>query len=292
MSSKGQREVATSPSRSWATVLFTSIALVAFAANSILCRQALAPKAIDAASFTTLRVAAGALTLVLIHRVRAGRLPGLRRPRSNGSPLALFLYAACFSFAYVSLPAGTGALILFGAVQITMMVAALMSKERPTKLQWLGYATALAGMVHLVAPGVEAPSLSGALLMALAGFGWGLYSLLGRGSGAPLADSARNFTLATPLTLLTSLVCWSRAGLTFDGILLAVISGSLTSGLGYVVWYRALLGLTAARAAVVQLAVPIIAAAGGVAFLGEVITARLTLSAVLILGGIALAVRR
>jgi drug/metabolite transporter (DMT)-like permease len=202
------------------------------------------------------------------------------------------VYAVCFSFAYMSLPAGTGALILFGAVQITMMVAALRSGERPTAAQWLGYAAATSGMIYLVAPGVEAPSTLGAVLMALAGFGWGLYSLLGRGSKAPLSDSAQNFVLATPLALVTSAVLFSEVELGWRGVLLALISGSITSGLGYVIWYAALSGLTAARAAVVQLSVPVLAAGGGVIVLGEVVTTRLLVAALLILGGIALAIRR
>jgi drug/metabolite transporter (DMT)-like permease len=265
---------------------------VAFAANSVLCRLALGPGAIDAASFTTVRVAAGAATLALILKIRSRGSPLGLRPHSSWAPAALFLYAACFSFAYVSLSTGTGALILFGAVQITMMVAALRGGERPSTLAWLGYTAAAGGMIFLVAPGVEAPSLRGALLMALAGFGWGVYSLLGRGSASPLSDSAKNFLFATPLALVGSGLFWSELWLTQEGAVLALVSGAFTSGLGYVIWYAALRGLSAARAAVVQLSVPVIAAAGGVVFSAETISWRLVTSAALILGGIALAIRR
>jgi len=284
--------VAPPPPRPLTTVLLTAIALVAFAANSVLCRLALGPGTIDATSFTTIRIAAGTATLTLVYLFRSRGTPLGVRPRSRWAPGALFLYAACFSFAYLSLSTGTGALILFGAVQITMMVAALRGGERPSPLAWLGYAAAAGGLIYLVAPGVEAPSPRGATLMALAGFGWGVYSLLGRGSASPLSDSARNFLWATPLALISSGLFYSEIALTRQGAVLALVSGALTSGVGYVIWYAALRGLSAARAAVVQLSVPAIAAAGGAVFSGETITWRLITSATLILGGIALAIRR
>jgi drug/metabolite transporter (DMT)-like permease len=267
------------------TALLTSLALVAFAANSLLCRLALGARSIDAASFTSLRVASGALTLALLYRASSRQQDPRAGRASKFAPPALFLYAICFSFAYNSLSAGTGALILFGSVQITMMVAALSAGERPTGRAWAGYLMALGGMAYLVLPGVHAPSLLGAALMALSGFGWGLYSLFGRGAASPLATSARNFLLATPMALLVSVLFLADWHVSERGAVLALLSGSLTSGLGYVVWYAALKNLSAARAAVVQLAVPVIAAVGGVVFLSEAVSVRLVLSAVLILGG-------
>lgn len=201
----------------------------------------------------------------------------------------LFLYAVPFSFAYTRLTAGTGALILFGCVQLTMMSAALWTGERPHSLQWFGLGLALAGLVYLMVPGLAAPPVAGASLMALAGLSWGGYSLRGRGSANPLAQTTSNFVRAVPLVLAVSLIAFPQFYVEREGALFAVASGTLASGLGYVVWYLALRGLTATRAAVVQLAVPILAAAGGVIFLGESISERLIISAAMVLGGIALA---
>ena len=201
----------------------------------------------------------------------------------------LFLYAVPFSFAYTRLTTGTGALILFGCVQVTMMSAALWTGERPHSLQWLGLGLALVGLVYLMSPGLAAPPVASAALMALAGFSWGVYSLRGRGAASPLAQTTRNFVGAVPMVLGVSLVALPYFHVERDGALLAVASGTLASGFGYVMWYLALRGLTATRAAVVQLAVPILAAAGGVIFLKEIISGRLVISAVLVLGGIALA---
>jgi drug/metabolite transporter (DMT)-like permease len=201
----------------------------------------------------------------------------------------LFLYAVPFSFAYTRLSTGTGALILFGCVQVTMMSVALWSGERPHPLQWLGLATALGGLVYLVLPGIEAPSFGGAALMALAGFSWGVYSLRGRSAPNPLAQTTSNFVRSLPFVIAVSVVTLPSFYIERQGVVLAIASGALASGLGYVIWYEALRGLTSTRAAVVQLLVPILAALGGVLFLAEAISSRLLLSGVLVLGGIGLA---
>jgi len=281
------------------TVAATSAAMVAFAANSVLCRLALGHATIDAASFTTIRIVSGALMLLVVAQLvtasgsRLNTLPhrfAITRSGSWRAAFALFGYAIAFSFAYLTLGAGTGALILFGAVQLTMIVVALLKGERPGPLQWVGFALAIAGLVYLVAPGVTAPSPLGALLMAFAGACWGMYSLLGRGSTDATLDTTANFTRAAPLALATSVVAFASVHVSTRGALLAVASGAITSGLGYVIWYAALRGLTATRAAVVQLVVPLLAALGGVIFLGEVFTPRLAVAGVLILGGVALAI--
>ena len=204
----------------------------------------------------------------------------------------LFIYAIAFSFAYLSLTAGTGALILFGTVQVTMIVVALRSGERPQLQEWLGVLLALGGLVYLVMPGLKAPSPLGSTLMVLAGIAWGVYSLRGRGTGSPLADTAGNFIRAVPLIIVVRLVTLNGVKLSQSGILLAILSGAVASGLGYVIWYAALRGLTSTRAAIVQLSVPILAAWGGVAFLAENISWRLILAGAFILGGIALAITR
>jgi len=272
------------------TLTWTALALTAFAANSLLCRRALGHTALDAASFSTIRLAAGAVVLWAIARSK-GTVAGSARG-SWGSATLLFLYAVPFSFAYVSLSAGTGALILFAAVQTTMLALALSSGERPHAVQWAGLMLALGGLVFLVMPGLTAPSIRGSVLMAIAGASWGFYSLRGRRAVDPLAETAGNFARAVPLALLVSLIAASRSGWSVEGALLAVLSGALASGLGYVAWYAALTGLTATRAAGLQLAVPVIAAAGGVIFLAEPVTLRLVVSGASILGGVALATLR
>jgi drug/metabolite transporter (DMT)-like permease len=269
------------------TASCTILALVAFAANSVLCRLALRDGAIDAASFTAVRLAAGAAMLLFI---MAGTRNRTTRPSGSWPSAAiLFLYAVPFSFAYTRLTAGTGALILFGSVQMTMMSAALWTGERPHALQWCGLGLALAGLISLVLPGLAAPPLAGAGLMAVAGFSWGVYSVRGRGSVNPLAETTSNFVRAVPLAFAVNLAALPHLHIERQGALFAVASGALASGLGYVVWYTALRGLTSTRAAVVQLAVPILAAAGGVIFLGEIISERLIISATMVLGGIGLA---
>ena len=201
----------------------------------------------------------------------------------------LFLYAVPFSFAYTLLSTGTGALILFGCVQLTMLSAALWLGERPNPLQWLGLFVAIGGLVYLLLPGLDAPSLPGAALMAVAGFSWGVYSLRGRRAGDALAQTTSNFVRSVPMVAAASVIALPQFFVQRDGVILAVASGAIASGLGYVVWYQALAGLTATRAAIVQLLVPILAALGGVLFLSEPISLRLALATVTVLGGIGLA---
>jgi drug/metabolite transporter (DMT)-like permease len=269
------------------TIPYTTLALVAFSANSVLCRVALREGTIDAATFSTVRLTAGAAALLMITTWTQGR--AWNAGGSWTSAGALFLYAVPFSLAYTRLTTGTGALILFGCVQVTMTIAALWTGERPHVVQWLGLGLALAGLLYLVLPGLEAPPFAGAALMAVAGCSWAVYSLRGRGAVSPLTQTTSNFVRSVPLAFAVSLVTRPQFQAHAKGLVLAVASGAFASGMGYVMWYRALRGLTATSAAVVQLAVPILAAGGGVIFLGEAISARLALSAVMILGGIALA---
>ena len=264
--------------------------MLAFAANSVLCRAALGEGTIDAASFSSVRMLSGALALAAILRLR--RAPRSKSGASAGSWRAagwLCLYALPFSFAYEHLSTGTGALLLFGAVQLTMICAGLLAGERPLPLHWLGLALAVAGLVYLVLPGVSAPSLGGSALMATAGFAWGLYSLRGRGASEPLRETAGNFLRSVPLVLAVSLLRQDALHLSPGGLALAATSGALASGVGYSIWYAALPGLSASLAATVQLAVPVIAALGGVVFMGERIRMRLVLSSAAILGGVGLA---
>jgi drug/metabolite transporter (DMT)-like permease len=271
------------------TTSLAGSALVAFAANSVLARVALGAGAIDAASYATIRVAAGALALALLLRLRAGgwSLTGTWR-----SAAWLALYAAPFAFAYLELPTGTGALILFGSVQVTMITAGLAGGERPDPREWVGLGLALLGLVWLVLPGVGQAPVAGAVLMAVAGVAWGAYSLRGRRVADALADTGGNFLRATPLVLAVSLVTLPGAHLTAPGLGYAVASGAVASGLGYVIWYAALPRLTATRAATIQLAVPVLAAWAGVVLLHEAVTLRLVLSGAAILGGVGLAVLR
>ncbi len=267
------------------TLLLTTLAMLAFAGNSLLCRLALRETAIDAASFTSLRLLAGALTLWLLLRLR----PGHAALAGNWfAATALFAYAAAFSFAYLSLDAGVGALLLFGAVQLSMIVWGLYRGERFRLMAGSGLLLALGGLIALLLPGATAPALGGALLMLLAGVAWGVYSLLGRGVGDPLAATAGNFLRAVPLALLVSALLLGRADWDGPGLLYALLSGALTSGIGYAIWYTALRGLQAFQAATVQLSVPILAALAGSLLLGEALSLRLLLSAAAVLGGIAL----
>jgi drug/metabolite transporter (DMT)-like permease len=263
-----------------------------------LCRLALGGGVIDAASFTTIRMVAGAAMLGAIACLRPrdparasvgkpSRSPSARPAASWMSAVALFAYAITFSLAYVSLPVATGALVLFGAVQTTMLVAAVRGGERPRPIEWAGLGVAVAGLLYLVSPGLSAPSLSGAATMAASGVAWGWYSLLGRQSASPVRDTTVNFIRTVPLTLLVSLAAIARVQVTAPGAIAAAVSGAVTSGLGYVVWYAALTRLSAVRAATVQLATPVVTATGGVLFLGEQVSPRLGIAAVLILGGIA-----
>ena len=267
------------------TLLLTALAMLAFAGNSLLCRLALRETAIDAASFTSLRLLAGALTLWLLLRLRRGD----GALRGNGfAAAALFAYAAAFSFAYLSLDAGVGALLLFGAVQVSMILWGLYRGERFKPMASAGLVLALGGLLALLLPGATAPPLGGALLMLLAGVAWGVYSLLGRGVADPLAATAGNFLRAVPLALLLSALLLGRAAWDGSGLVYALLSGALTSGIGYAIWYTALRGLKAFQAATVQLSVPILAALAGSLLLAEALSLRLLLSALAVLGGIAL----
>lgn len=270
-----------------ATLGLSALAMLAFAANSLLCRIALRGAHIDPAGFGALRLLAGAAMLALL----VWRRPKARKVGGDWPAAAsLFAYVACFSFAYLTLAAGTGALILFGAVQLTMLARGLFKGERYTAVAWSGLALAAGGLVFLLLPGATAPSLRGALLMTLAGAAWGVYSLRGRGVADPLAATAGNFLRAVPLGLVPALVLAGQVHADPTGLWLALASGALTSGLGYVIWYAALRGLTALQAATLQLSVPLLATGGGVALLGEALTARLAVAALAILGGIALVV--
>lgn len=263
------------------------LTMIAFAGNSLLCRVALRETHVDAATFTTVRIVSGALALWLIVRLRDGVRPVAGSWRSA---LVLFAYAAAFSFAYISLPAGTGALLLFGAVQATMIGYGLSRGERMLKRQVVGVICAFAGLVMLTLPGISAPPLQGSVLMLGAGVAWGVYSLRGRSAGDPLRATAGNFLRTVPFALALSIAAIQWLSLDYLGIGYAVASGALTSGVGYAIWYTALPGLRATHAATVQLSVPVIAAVGGIAFLGEHLTVRLVAAAVAILGGIALVV--
>lgn len=269
------------------TMTLTALAMLAFAGNSLLCRLALKGGAIDPASFTTLRLVAGMTTLWLVARWRS---PG----HGSGhwlSGLALFAYAAAFSFAYQSLPAATGALLLFGAVQVTMISRGVWAGERLRLLQSVGMALALVGLVALLLPGLAAPPLTGALLMLGAGCAWGVYSLRGKGAGDPTRVTAGNFLLACPLAVGLSLLTANTWHLDATGVACALASGGLTSGLGYAIWYAVLPHLKAIHASTVQLSVPPLTALGGVVLLGEPLTLRLALASVAIIGGIALVLR-
>ncbi|NEQ53365.1 MAG: DMT family transporter [Leptolyngbya sp. SIO3F4] len=271
------------------TSVLTGCTLIAFAANSLLTRMALGPGSIDAASFMTLRLASGAMMLSIIMAVAQGK-PVVKLQGKWTAALMLFLYAVTFSFSYLQLAAGTGALILFGTVQVTMILVALKQGEQPHLLEWMGLFLALVGLIYLVSPGLAAPPVVGSVLMVIAGIAWGFYSLLGRGAKEPVAYTTANFLRAVPFAIAVSLVSLSKLHLTASGIILALLSGALASGVGYAIWYAALRGLTATRAATVQLAVPVIAAIGGIFFLQEALTIRLVLASLLILGGIGLAV--
>ncbi|MEX6504064.1 DMT family transporter [Pseudomonas zhanjiangensis] len=267
------------------TLLLTALAMLAFAGNSLLCRLALRETAIDAASFTSLRIVSGAITLYLLLRLR----PGAGAVAGNWFGAAtLFAYAGAFSFAYISLDAGVGALLLFGAVQLSMIAWGLYRGERFGLMASSGLLLAIAGLVVLLLPGASAPPFAGALLMLLAGVAWGAYSLLGRGVADPLAATTGNFLRAIPLALLVSALLLGRASWDVPGLTYAVLSGALTSGIGYAIWYTALGGLKAFQAATVQLSVPILTALAGSLLLAEPLTPRLLLSALAVLGGIAL----
>lgn len=268
-------------------VTLMSLVLVAFAGNSLLCRLALSQTGIDAGSFTATRLAAGATALVLIVRLRDGIVP------TGGnwiSALVLVTYAIGFSFAYLALPAGTGALLLFGAVQVTMIGWGLWSGERLKWLQVLGLGAALTGLAGLLIPGISAPPPMSAAMMLGAGIAWGVYSLRGRGSGDAVRATAGNFVRALPCAATLGFVSLPWASVDAAGLACAVASGALASGVGYAIWYTALPQLSAISAATLQLSVPVIAAVGGIALLGEVVTPRLMIASITVLGGVAVVI--
>ena len=261
--------------------------MLAFAGNSLLCRVALRETRIDAATFTLLRLASGAAVLWLLMRARQH---SLGKSGNWPSAFALFAYAAAFSFAYRTLPAGTGALLLFGAVQATMILWGVRKGERLRAPQLFGLLVALAGLVVLVFPGISAPPLIGSILMLSAGVAWGAYSLRGKTAGDPAAATTGNFIRSVPFALLLAGVFFASIRLDRAGVIYALLSGTITSGLGYVIWYAALPHLKAASAATVQLSVPVLAATGGIVLLGEALTLRFVFASIAVLGGIALVV--
>lgn len=285
----------------WQTGILTGLALMAFAANSVLCRMALEGGNIDATSFTGIRLISGAVMLLLLVRIN-GRQKSSKKKMSKGSWLSgamLFLYAVCFSYAYITLETGVGALIAFASVQITMIGHGFIKGHRLNAAEWSGVLLAFGGFVYLVSPGITAPPLIGFLLMTLSGFGWGMYSVRGLGSANPLEDTTFNFLRSNLFLLLfifALLVIMSqypavlKPNFSKKGVLLAIVSGALTSGLGYTIWYMALRGLTNVQASVVQLLVPVIAAIGGILLLSEKLSLRLVLSSAIILGGILLVI--
>ena len=270
-------------------IALTALAMLPLAANSWLCRAALRDTGIDAASFTSIRLVSGALMLWLLVQLSRNARGGAG---NWPSAFALFGYAVLFSFAYLSLTAATGALLLFGAVQATMIGLGLSRGERLDATQALGVALAFAGLVGLLMPGLSAPPLGGALLMIGAGVSWGIYSVRGRGAGDPTRVTAGNFMRAVPITAVLSLVFLGDASLDPTGVWYAVASGALTSALGYVLWYTVVPMITATSAATVQLSVPVIVAIGGVLLLGEPLTVRLVLASAAVLGGIGLVISR
>ncbi|MGB7212366.1 MAG: DMT family transporter [Gemmatimonadales bacterium] len=271
------------------TPTLTAMALTAFAANSILCRLALRNGSIDAASFSAIRIAAGATSLLLLLQLRR---PGhATRPRGSwAGAAALALYGVPFSFAFLSLSAGTGALLLFSAVQITMVLASMLRGVRPRPGQWAGLALAFGGLVYLFLPGITAPAPLGAVLMLVAGTAWGVYSLRGHGAQDALAETTGNFMRAVPVVWVVWLVAFASVHVQPTGIIWAVLSGAVASGIGYVIWYAALRHLSSVTAAAVQLAVPLLAGLGGILLLDERLTFRLAVAAVLVLGGIGMTI--
>ncbi|MEM6987979.1 MAG: DMT family transporter [Pseudomonadota bacterium] len=269
-------------------VALTALAMLAFAANSILARVAVRDGLIDAGTFTGIRLISGALALWCLVAWRAGN--GSRPRGSWQGAAALFVYAAAFSFAYLDLSTAMGALILFGAVQLTMIGVGLVRGERVSGLQWGGLFVAVVGLVGLLSPGLSAPPVGAALMMLVSGVAWGVYSLLGRGVQNPLAATAGNFVLAAPLAAVLMIASLFHLEMSWAGIGYAVASGVLASGLGYAIWYSALPALSAPVAGSVQLSVPVIAALGGVVLLGEAVSLRLVVGSIAVLGGVALVI--
>jgi drug/metabolite transporter (DMT)-like permease len=277
--------VTTRPELTLRAIVLTLLALVAFASNSLLTRLALGSRQVDAATFTALRLSSGAvmLAVLVLGQSRSWRALG---GAGLAGPLALFVYAAPFSFAYLRIGAAVGALVLFGVVQLTMIGYGIARGEHPTPIMWLGLALAAGGLLVLTVPAVARPDPLGVALMAVAGVAWAVYTLVGRGTPDPLAANARSFLWSTPLAMLLVAIGRAPTHATLRGIALALVSGAVTSGLGYAVWYRALPALTVTQAAVAQLSVPVIAAAGAVLTLGETLSARLMIAGVAVLAGV------
>jgi len=277
--------VTTRPALTLRAIVLTLLALVAFASNSLLTRLALGSRQLDAATFTALRLASGAVMLALLVVAQSRSWRALRGAHLAG-PLALFVYAAPFSFAYLRIGAAVGALVLFGVVQLTMIGYGIARGEHPTPVMWLGLALAAGGLLVLTVPAVARPDPLGVLLMAVAGLAWAVYTLVGRGTADPLAANARSFLWSTPLAMLLVAIGRAPVHATSRGIALALVSGAITSGLGYAIWYRALPALTVTQAAVAQLSVPVIAAVGAVLTLGETLSMRLIVAGLAVLSGV------
>lgn len=277
-------------------VFLTLFALMAFAANSVLNRLALGANAIDAGSYIAIRLISGAITLAMLNGFAKRDWNLIKKAYSKADwqqflpAFYLFLYGITFSFAYRSLNAGMGAFILFGTVQCTMLLTALLQGERPHLTEWLGLSLAISGLMYLVFPGLSAPDLLGAFLMLAAGIAWGFYTLKGKGVKDPLEMTALNFLRSVPFVLCMYIFTFHKSYYSVEGITYAIISGAITSGIGYAIWYAALRGLTTTQAALLQLCVPIIAAFGGILFLSEQVTVRLIGAGALILGGVLLAI--
>ena len=268
-------------------VLLAVLAMTAFAANSLLCRMALVETDIDPASFTFWRLTSGALMLILLVVMRN------QKPLQEGnmaSAIALFVYAAGFSFAYISMTTGAGALLLFGAVQVTMISWGLFKGERMSALQWGGFLLALIGLILLLLPNAAVPQLSSALMMLAAGIAWGVYSLKGKGAKFPIEATAGNFIRATPLALVVLVIFWPGGEFHADGMAYAVASGAIASALGYALWYSILVHIAAIKAATLQLSVPVLAVFAGWVFLDETVTLRIILSSLAVIGGVAMVI--
>lgn len=270
-------------------IFYTIIALVCFAFNSILCRLALGNETIDAVSFTTIRLISGAITLSIISLIYNQKQVELKRGNWL-SAFFLFAYAICFSLAYLKLTTATGALILFSSVQLMMVCVALMRGEKPKILEWLGMLLAFGGLVYLIFPGLSAPPILYSMLMMIAGIAWGFYTLRGAGSKNPLAETTGNFIRTVPMISLVAFPFLANIQLSTNGILFAVLSGAIASGIGYSIWYAVIKHHSSIRIGLLQISVPSIAALGGVIFLAETLSLRLILASSLILGGIGLAI--
>lgn len=273
-------------------LLFTALAMLGFAGNSLFTRMALKGEYIDPASFMVVRIFAAALTLSLLVLLRRRRMPGSRNHGSWKSGLAFALHLPCFTTGFVALSAGTGALISFSIAQVTMIGYGLYKGERLNKVQWFGFTASFLGMAALLLPGITAPPLPYALLMVGSGFFWGIYSLRGRGVADPLAENAGNFLCAAPIVLLLSLPFFASMHFELQGVLYGALVGGVMTGLGCAFWFSALRGLTATGAASVQLSVPVLAAFISIPLLGEHLTLRLAIVSIVVLGGIALVVSK